>query len=66
MFCSSDCCIRAISTVVGSTVQYDRALCAGGAIGAGYVDIDESCDRNVGVFVSLSQTEIVFEIACLR
>ena len=64
MFFCSDWCIRDISAVVGSTVLFDGELCVGGFVGAGDVEIDEASDGNVGGFVSRSQTEIVFEIAC--
>ena len=47
--------MRAISSVVGSTVWFDREICSGGVVGDGDVDIDEACDRNVGVFVSRSR-----------
>ena len=35
----------------------------GGVVGAGDIDIYEACVRNVGGFVLLSLTEIVFNIA---
>ena len=50
---------------MGSTVWFDGEQCAGGVVGAGDVDIDEACDGNVGVFIALSRTEIVFNISCL-
>ena len=38
-------------------------MCRGGVVGARDVNIDEACDGNIGVFVLLSRTEIVFNIA---
>ena len=35
-----------------------------GVVGAGDVDIDEDCEGDVGGFVSLNRTYIVFNIAC--
>ena len=54
--------MSAISAVVGSTVLFDRELWAGGVAGVGDIDIDEASDRKVRRFVSLSWTDIVFEI----
>ena len=56
--------MRAVSAVVGYTVLFDGEPCSGGVVGAGDVDIDEACEGNIGGFVSLSRTEIVFNIAC--
>ena len=60
----SDYCIRAISAKVGSTVLFDGEPCAGAVVGTGDFDIYEACKGIVWGFVSLSQTEIVFNIAC--
>ena len=50
---------------MGSTILFYGKLCAEGVLGSEDVDINEDCDRNVGRFVSLSLTEILFIIACL-
>ena len=55
-FCLSDWYISDISAVVGSTVWFEGELGVGGVVGDSYVDIDETSDRNVEGFFSLSQT----------
>ena len=60
-FCS-DCCIRATSFTVGSTV-FGGKPCAGGVVGAEDVDIDEAWEVTVWGFVLLVWTEIVFVIS---
>ena len=57
--------MRAISAVVGSTVWFDRELCAGCVVGSVDVDIDEYCDGNVCGFFLRSRTEVAFNISCL-
>ena len=54
--------MSAISAIVGSTVGFDREIWFGGVAGVGDVDIDEASEGKLGIFVSLSQTEIVFKI----
>ena len=61
-FCCSDSCIRAMSCTVRSTM-FGGEECAVGVVGAEDVDINEACEVNVSVFVSLVWMEIVFVIA---
>ena len=58
-------CMSAIITVMGSTVGFYGKLWVGGVVGVGDVDIDKAREGKVGGFVSLSWTEIVFEIGFL-
>ena len=54
--------MSAISAVVGSTVLFGGEIWVGGVACVGEVDIDKASDREVGRVVSLSRTDIVFEI----
>ena len=61
-FCCRDCCIRAISCTVGSTM-FGGEPYAVGVFGAEDVEINEAWEVSVWGFVLLVWTEIVFLIS---